>query len=140
MPYVNNNENNNDFASKGMGVAAFVMSLIGAGGVLGLLNGGAGGLFGNGQNPAASNAYQLAQKDTIIAKLEAERYSDQLAGATQIEIGNLKQRIVALETAAPLREKIVGEQVGFVTSTVNRLVQPMIPGSNVYTEPSSTDA
>lgn len=83
------------------------------------------GLFGGG-NPTASATYQLAQKDTIIAKLEAERYADQQNNLVQIEISNLKQRLAAMEAVAPLREKIVGEQIGFVGATVNRLVQPMV--------------
>ena len=129
MPYVTNPTN--DFASKGVGITALVLSSVATAAFSGLFGGGNGtGLFGN-QNPSASTSYQLAQKDTIIAKLESERYADGLSREQNFEISNIKQRLAAIEAAAPLREKLIGEQVGFVGGTVSRLVQPMIPDRNV---------
>lgn len=132
--------NNDGFASKGVGTAGLTLGVIGTALATGLLNnGGFGGLFGN-QNPAASASYQLSQKDTEIAELKAERYADHQVNAVNFELSNIKQRLAAMEAAAPLREKIVGEQVGFIGATVNRLVQPMIPSANVsypQTETSS---
>lgn len=106
----------------------------------GLLNGnGLGGLFGN-SNPTANATYQLAQKDTEIAELKAERYADQQLNLVQIELSGIKQRLAAMEAAAPLRERIVGEQIGFVSNTVNRLVQPMIPSFNVSYPATATSS
>ena len=97
-------------------------------------------MFGGNQNPTANATYQLSQKDTEIAELKAERYTDQQNREVHFELSNLKQRLAAMEAAAPLREKIVGEQVGFIGATVNRLVQPMIPNSNVsYPQTTSTE-
>lgn len=100
----------------------------------GLLNGGLGGLFGN-QNPASSAIYQLAQKDTLIAKLESERYTDAQNKEIALEISNLKQRVAAIEVAEPLREQILGERINGVQATLARLVQPMIPNYNVSFPP-----
>ena len=135
MPYVTNEKS---YASTGVGTTALVLSSVATAAVAGLFGGnGVGGLFGN-NNPAASAAYQLSQKDTEIAELKAERYTDHQTAAVNFEISNLKQRLAAMEAAAPLREKVVGEQIGFVSATVGRLVQPMIPSSFVASAPSST--
>ena len=132
--------NNDGFASKGVGTAGLTLGVIGTALATGLLNnGGFGGLFGN-QNPAASAAYQLSQKDTEIAELKAERYTDHQTKELNFEISNLKQRLAAMEAAAPLREKVVEEQVGFVSSTVARLVQPMIPSVNVSYPQTATSS
>ena len=130
-------QDNKSYASAGVGTTALVLSSVATAFATGLLNNGFGGMFGGNQNPTASASYQLSQKDTIIAKLESERYADKLAMEKEFEIANLKQRLAAIEAAAPLREKIVGEQIGFVGATVNRLVQPMIPSINV-SYPTST--
>lgn len=138
MPYVTN-PTANDFASKGVGITALVLSSVATAAFSGLFGGGNGaGLFG-GNNPASSASYQLSQKDTEIAQLKAERYSDQQTAAVNFELSNVKQRLAAMEAAAPLREKIVGDQIGFVSSTVNRLVQPMIPDRNVAYPTSTTE-
>jgi len=135
MPYVTNEKS---YASTGVGTTALVLSSVATAAVAGLFGGnGVGGLFGN-NNPAASAAYQLSQKDTEIAELKAERYTDHQTAAVNFEISNLKQRLAAMEAAAPLREKVVGEQIGFVSATVGRLVQPMIPNAFVASTPTST--
>lgn len=129
--------NENGFASKGVGTAGLTLGVIGTALATGLLNN-VGGIFGGNQNPTANATYQLSQKDTEIAELKAERYADHLSHEQSLEISNLKQRLAAMEASAPLREKIVGEQVGFVSATVARLVQPMIPNANVSYPAAST--
>ena len=139
MPYVTNS--NNDFASKGVGVTALVLSSVATAAVSGLFGGnGVGGLFGGNNNPTASAAYQLSQKDTEIAELKAERYTDHQTAAVNFEISNLKQRLAAMEAAAPLREKVIEEQIGFANGTIARLVQPMIPNANVVPATASTQS
>lgn len=136
MAYVNTN--NNGVPVTGVLGTTFGGAALAS--VLGLFGGnGVGGIFGN-SNPTANATYQLAQKDTEIAELKAERYSDHNTAALNFEIGNLKQRLAAMEAAAPLREKIVEEQVGFANGTLARLVQPMIPGANVVPSPTSTQS
>ena len=135
------NDDNKSYASTGVGTTALVLSSVATAFATGLFNGGFGGMFGGNQNPTANATYQLSQKDTEIAELKAERYADHLSREQNFELSNIKQRLAAMEAAAPLREKIVGEQIGFVGATVNRLVQPMIPNSNVsYPATASSDA
>jgi len=135
MPYVTN-QNNGGTSALGVLGTAFGGTALAS--ILGLFGGnGVGGLFGNG-NPASSAVYQLSQKDTEIAELKAERYSDHNTAALNFEIGNLKQRLAAMEAAAPLREKVVEEQIGFANGTIARLVQPMIPGA--FVAPTSSAA
>lgn len=99
--------------------------------VTGLLGGnGMGGLFGGG-NPSASPIYQLSQKDNEIAQLKAEKYADELNKGMMLEIGNLKQRLAAIEVAEPLREQNLQMQIGTLGATIARLTQPMIPNANV---------
>lgn len=134
MPYVSPADKS--YASAGVGNTALALAATALG--TNLFGNGLSGLF-NGGNPTANATYQLSQKDTEIAELKAERYADQQLNLVQLELSNVKQRLAAMEAAAPLREKIVGEQVGFLGATVNRLVQPMIPNSNVSYPPSSTE-
>lgn len=135
MPYVSPTEKS--FASAGVGNTALALAATALG--TNLFSNGFGGLF-NGGNPTANATYQLSQKDAEIAELKAERYADQQLNLVQLELSNVKQRLAAMEAAAPLREKLVGEQVGFIGATVNRLVQPMIPSSNVsYPQTTSTE-
>lgn len=135
------NDEHKSYASAGVGNTALALAATALGtNIFG--NGlGLGGLFGGNQNPTSNATYQLAQKDTIIAKLEAERYADQQNNIVQIEISNLKQRLAAMEAAAPLRERIVSDQIGFVGGTVGRLVKPMVPDSSVaYPTTTSNDS
>lgn len=127
MPYVSN-PTEKSFASAGVGNTALALAATALG--TNLFSNGLGGLF-NGGNPTANATYQLSQKDTEIAELKAERYADQQNREVHFELSNIKQRLAAMEAAAPLREKLIGEQVGFVGGTVSRLVQPMIPDRNV---------
>lgn len=128
-------ENNNDYASKGVGTAGLTLGVIGTALASGILGGGPiGGLFGGPRpdmNPTASPVYQLALKNAQIAKLESERYADGEVKALSKEVCDLKQRVAAIEVAEPLREQILQERIACVQNTVNRLVQPMIPNVNV---------
>lgn len=127
---------NEDYASKGVGNAGLTLGIIGtalASGVLGN-NNGLGGLFGGPRpdmNPANNPLYLLSQKDTEIARLQAEKYADGQVKELSKEVCDLKQRVSAIEVAEPLREQILNERINCVANTVNRLVQPMIPNANV---------
>lgn len=105
-------------------------------GMLGLFGGnGLGGLFGGNQNPTSSAIYQLAQKDTVIAKLESERYTDAQTREVLAELGNVKQRLAAIEVAEPLREQNLQYQIGSLNATIARLTQPMVPNFNIAYPP-----
>lgn len=124
--------NDSEYTSKGVGNAGLTLGIIGTTLASGILNGnGLGGILGGNQNPTSSTVYQLAQKDTEITQLKAERYADAQVKALTGEVCNLKQRVAAIEVAEPLREQIINERLNCVANTVNRLVQPMIPNGNI---------
>lgn len=119
--------NENEYASKGVGTAGLTLGIIGTSLASGILNGnGLGGLFGN-SNPAASPVYQLSQKDNEIALLKAQQYSDNKTFALSERVANLETKVVAIETAAPLRDKILSDSIINLQATLSRIAVPMIP-------------
>lgn len=123
--------NNDDYASKGVGTAGLTLGIIGTTLASGLLNGnGLGGLFGNtNQNPAASPVYQLSQKDNEIALLKAQQYSDNKNFALAERVSALETKVVAIETAAPLRDKILSDSIINLQATLSRIAVPMVPNA-----------
>lgn len=118
---------NDSYASKGVGTAGLTLGVIGTALASGVLNGnGLGGLFGN-QNPAASPVYQLTQKDTEIALLKSQQYSDNKDFAMSERFAKLESRVVAIETAAPLRDKILSDSIINLQATLSRIAVPMVP-------------
>ena len=139
-------ENSDTYASKGVGNAGLALGIIGTSLASGILGGnGLGGIFnGNGNRVAcaANDAMTLAmaQKDAEIAQLKADKATDAklvdvykdlraLDKAQDAAISGLKDRVSAIETAAPLREQIVLGQVNAVAQSVasaNAAVQSQI--------------
>lgn len=125
-------DNTSSYASSGVGTAGLTLGVIGtalASGILG--NGGLSGLFGNSNSQ--SMQYALAQKDATIAQLEANAKTDAKLvevyttlrtneKALEKSISDATSRILALETAAPLREQIVMDQVNAVANTANAAI------------------
>lgn len=105
------NDNENKYASSGVGTAGLTLGVIGTTLASGILNNGLGGLFGGNQNPTASPVYQLAQKDNEIALLKAQQYTDNRVFALSEKVAGLESKIVAIETAAPLRDKILSDNI-----------------------------
>lgn len=122
--------NNDDYTSKGVGTAGLTLGIIGTTLASGLLNGnGLGGLFGNpnNANPAASPIYQLSSKDNEIALLKAQQYSDNKNFALAEKVAALDARVIAIETAAPLRDKILSDSIINLQATLSRIATPMVP-------------
>jgi hypothetical protein len=105
------NDNENKYASSGVGTAGLTLGVIGTTLASGILNNGLGGLFGGNQNPTANSVYQLAQKDNEIALLKAQQYSDNKTFALAERVANLETKVIAIETAAPLRDKILSDNI-----------------------------
>ena len=125
MAYENNDK---DYASKGVGTAGLTTGIIGTVLGSGILNNGLAGLFGGGnQNPAASASYQLSQKDTEIALLKAQQYSDNKVFALTEKVAALETKVVAIETAAPLRDKILSDSILNLQATLSRIAVPFVP-------------
>lgn len=118
---------NDSYTSKGVGTAGLTLGVIGTALASGVLNGnGLGGLFGGG-NPAASPVYQLSQKDNEIALLKAQQYSDNKTFALAERVANLETKVVSIETAAPLRDKILSDSILNLQATLSRIAVPMVP-------------
>ena len=128
MPTWNNDENKS-YASSGVGTTALVLSSVATAAVTGLIGGGngIGGLFGGNQNPANNPTYQLAQKDNEIALLKAQQYTDNKDFAMAEKIAKLDSRVIALETAAPLREQIIMGGLANLSEKVNGIVRYCVP-------------
>lgn len=124
MAYENNDK---EYASKGVGTAGLTTGIIGTVLGSGILNNGLAGIFGGNQNPAASPVYQLSQKDNEIALLKAQQYSDNKDFAMSERFAKLESRVVAIETAAPLRDKILSDSILNLQATLSRIAVPMVP-------------
>ena len=120
-----------EYASKCVGTAGLTTGIIGTVGTAiatGLLGGnGLGGLFGGNQNPAANPVYQLSQKDNEIALLKAQQYSDNKTFALAERVANLETKVVSIETAAPLRDKILSDSILNLQATLSRIAVPFVP-------------
>jgi hypothetical protein len=117
---------NNDYASKGVGAGALTTGIIGTAGAV--LSGAFGNIFGGGMG-GGNATLAISERDAKIAKLESEKYSD---GKTQelynyITMQNEKlsnflcgvdKRLYSLETAAPLREQILDGKIAQVADKV----------------------
>ena len=121
------NDNENKYASSGVGTAGLTLGVIGTTLASGILNNGLGGIFGGNQNPAASPVYQLAQKDNEIAQLRSQQYSDNKFFALSEKVAGLESKVVAIETAAPLRDKILSDSILNLQATLSRISAPMVP-------------
>jgi hypothetical protein len=119
--------NDNEYASKGVGTAGLTTGIIGTVLGSGILNNGIAGLFGGNQSPTASPIYQLSQKDNEIAQLKAQQYSDNKFFALSEKVAGLETKIVAIETAAPLRDKILSDSILNLQATLSRIAVPMVP-------------
>ena len=119
--------NDNEYASKGVGTAGLTTGIIGTVLGSGILNNGIAGLFGGNQNPNASPIYQLSQKDNEIAQLKAQQYSDNKDFAQSERMAKIESRLVAIETAAPLRDKILSDSILNLQATLSRIAVPMVP-------------
>ena len=118
------------YASSGVGTAGLTTGIIGTVLGSGILNNGLGGLFGgNSQNPSASPVYQLAQKDNEIAQLKAQQYSDNKFFALSEKVAGLETKVASIETAAPLRDKILSDSILNLQATLSRIAVTMVPNS-----------
>lgn len=121
------NDDQKSYASSGVGAAALTTGIIGAVGATGLLNNGLAGLFGGNQNPANNPISIIAQKDNEIALLKAQQYSDNKFFALSEKVASLETKVVAIETAAPLREQIFMGGLANLSEKVNGIVRYCVP-------------
>lgn len=91
-----------------------------------------GGILGGGNQQTALSA-MIAQKDAEIAQLKGEKYADKVGievhayaeqrmNAALEKINAIDQRLAALEVAAPLREKLVDQQIACCCNASNAAI------------------
>ena len=154
-----------DYASKGLangvGIPALVLGSLGF-----LQSGGLGnGLFGNNIAGATAFSAALSQKDSEIAKLSAEKYTDNKIGESYIalnnQINNVAKDLAALSLNNERRISTVEGQVSCLAqatntaiaginntlSTITKTVVPKdaicpeyMPRYNSFTVPTTTQA
>lgn len=90
-----------------------------------------GGLLGGGNQTALSA--MIAQKEAEIAQLKGEKYADKVGievhayaeqrmNAALEKMNAIDQRLAALEVAAPLREKLVDQQIACCCNASNAAI------------------
>lgn len=153
-----------DYASKGLangvGIPALVLGSLGF-----LQSGGLGsGLFGNNSGSTALSA-MLSQKDSEIAKLSAEKYTDNKIGETYIALNNQinnvakdlaalslnnERRISTIEGQVSCLAQATNTAIAGINNTLNTITKTVVPKDaicpeympryNSWTAPTTTQA
>ncbi|MCQ2183644.1 MAG: hypothetical protein MJY89_09650 [Bacteroidales bacterium] len=116
--YTNEGSSSTAKAGLGLGIAGTALAL--------MQNGGLGPLFGGGNQ---QTTLALAQKDSEIALLKAGQETDKKLVEVynalfrndkemNAKIAGIDGRVLALETAAPLKEQIVDQKIARVADTM----------------------
>lgn len=139
-----------DYASKGLangvGIPALVLGSLGF-----LQSGGLGnGLFGNNTAWVTALSAALSQKDGEIAKLSAERYTDNKIGETYIALNNQinsvakdlatlslnnERRISGLEGQVSCLAQATNTAIAGINNTLGTITKTVIPIGAVCPEP-----
>ena len=153
-----------DYASKGLangvGIPALVLGSLGF-----LQSGGLGnGLFGNNAGATAVSA-ALSQKDSEIAKLSAEKYTDNKIGESYIALNNQinnvakdlaalslnnERRISTIEGQVSCLAQATNTAIAGINSTLGNITKTVVPKDvvcpeympryNSFTVPTATQA
>ena len=142
-----------DYASKGLangvGIPALVLGSLGFLGSGGL--GGLGGLFGNCNNSVASTAMSaaLSQKDSEIAKLSAEKYTDNKIAENYISLNNQintvakdlaslslnnERRISTIEGQVSCLAQATNTAIAGINNTLNGITKTIVPKEAICPE------
>lgn len=140
-----------DYASKGLangvGIPALVLGSLGF-----LQSGGLGsGIFGNCNNSVASTAMSaaLSQKDSEIAKLSAEKYTDNKIAENYISLNNQintvakdlaslslnnERRISTIEGQVSCLAQATNTAIAGINNTLNNITKTVIPKDAICPE------
>lgn len=140
-----------DYASKGLangvGIPALVLGSLGF-----LQSGGLGnGIFGNYNNSVASTAMSaaLSQKDSEIAKLSAEKYTDNKISETYISLNNQintvakdlaslslnnERRISTIEGQVSCLAQATNTAIAGINNTLSTITKTVVPKDAVCPE------
>lgn len=139
-----------DYASKGLangvGIPALVLGSLGF-----LQSGGLGnGLFGNNTAGVTALSAALSQKDGEIAKLSAEKYTDNKIGETYIALNNQinnvakdlaalslnnERRISTIEGQVSCLAQATNTAIAGINNTLGTITKTVIPIGAVCPEP-----
>ena len=115
-----------DYASKGLATGVGIPALVL--GSLGFLQSGGlcNGLFGNNSAGATALSAALSQKDSEIAKLSAEKYTDNKIGESYIalnnQINNVAKDLAALSLNNERRISTIEGQVSCLAQATNTAI------------------
>lgn len=140
-----------DYASKGLangvGIPALVLGSLGF-----LQSGGLGnGIFGNYNNSVASTAMSaaLSQKDSEIAKLSAEKYTDNKISETYISLNNQintvakdlaslslnnERRISTIEGQVSCLAQATNTAIAGINNTLSTITKTVVPKDAICPE------
>lgn len=140
-----------DYASKGLangvGIPALVLGSLGF-----LQSGGLGnGIFGNYNNSVASTAMSaaLSQKDSEIAKLSAEKYTDNKISETYIALNNQintvakdlaslslnnERRISTIEGQVSCLAQATNNAIAGINNTLSTITKTVVPKDAICPE------
>ena len=154
-----------DYASKGLangvGIPALVLGSLGF-----LQSGGLGnGLFGNNTSGATALSAALSQKDSEIAKLSAEKYTDNKIGESYIALNNQinnvakdlatlslnnERRISTIEGQVSCLAQATNTAIAGINNTLSTITKTVVPKDaicpeympryNSWTAPTTTQA
>ena len=139
-----------DYASKGLangvGIPALVLGSLGF-----LQSGGLGnGLFGNNTAGATAVSATLSQKDSEIAKLSAEKYTDNKIGESYIALNNQinnvakdlatlslnnERRISTVEGQVSCLAQATNTAIAGINNTLGTITKTVVPIGAVCPEP-----
>ena len=128
-----------EYASKGVAGSGLGLGI--AGTVLGLANGGLGGILGGGMGRTAgalAEGQLCAGLMAEVGSLKAEKYADRntadVYAALKVDtnrladkIGNIEKWQAAEMAAAPLREALIKQRLDYVESAVRQITVIRIP-------------
>lgn len=127
-----------EYASKGVAGSGLGLGI--AGTALGLLNGGLGGLLGGGMRTAGALAEgQLcAGLMAEVGQLKAEKYADKntadVYAALKADTNRLADKIGTIEkwqaaeiAAAPLREQLISQRLGYLERAIGGITVVRVP-------------
>lgn len=120
-------EGDKNVASQGVGVTGLTLGSVALGLEL-FRNNGLGNLLGGNSN-------EITDLKVEIAKLQSEKYTDQVQMALGASIFGLDKRVTAIEVAQPLRQQIIEQQIGNLAQKVNSITAYYVPATSVTPQP-----
>lgn len=121
-------EGDKNVASQGVGVTGLTLGSVALGLEL-FRNNGLGNLLGG------NSSNEITDLKVEIAKLQSEKYTDQVQMVLGANICALDKRVTAIEVAQPLRQQIIEQQIDCLAQKVNGITAFYVPATSVTPQP-----